>query len=52
MISAKHAIVYGLLVFCINLKQLVSQENFIKHYLSDRKQRVVIPGAVSDWGFY
>ena len=25
--------------------------DWFKHYLSDRKQRVVIPGAVSDWVF-
>ena len=25
--------------------------DWFKHYLSNRKQRVVIPGAVSDWVF-
>ena len=46
MLSAKHSIVYGMLVSCINIKQLVSQEKSLTGL--DRKQRVVLSGAVSD----
>ena len=52
MISAKHSIVYGMLDILHKLKAAgVTGEilYWFKHYLSDREQRVILPGAVSAW---
>ena len=52
MISAKHSIVYGMLDFLHKLKAAgVTGEilDWFKHYLSDREQRVILPGAVPGW---
>ena len=52
MISAKHSIVYGMLVSCINLKQLVSQKFLTGvNSIFGQKQRVFLPGDVSNWIF-
>ena len=51
MTSAKPLIVCGTLVSLLNFKQLVSKETSTPGLptISLTKQRVVLPGAVSDW---
>ena len=51
--TAKLLTVSGTLAFYIYFKQLVLQEalSWFNNYLSDRKQRVVLPSTSSDWAF-
>ena len=47
--SAKHSIVSGTQDLFTNLELLVLQEHYwFRNYLSDRRQRVVLPGGSSE----
>ena len=52
MISVKRFIAYGTPVYYSNLKQRIGisghTHGWLLSYLLDRKQKVVLPGAVSD----